>query len=131
MNKVYLKLLTSLLIISSLFFTQSAKAQQWDSVGGGTNGIVYALAPYNSNLFAGGSFSLADISSANNIAQWNGANWTPAGPGILFAGTWALRRLMGTFMELGFLGRPVEVLQGILHNGMAPLGQHWARGLTW
>lgn len=42
----------------------------------GINGPVSALTFYNGNLIAGGSFSQAGITSANNIVQWNGSTWS-------------------------------------------------------
>lgn len=61
----------------------AASVAQWDGanwspMGGGFNGIVYALAVHQGVLFAGGSFTgTADGSvSLHGIAQWNGNSWT-------------------------------------------------------
>jgi hypothetical protein len=50
--------------------------------GFGTNGSVYALANYNGNLIAAGSFSSAAGVSVSNIAAWNGSSWAPLGAGL-------------------------------------------------
>jgi hypothetical protein len=46
------------------------------------NSDVYALAVSGGTLYAGGSFSQAGGSAANNIAQWNGSSWLPLGSGM-------------------------------------------------
>jgi hypothetical protein len=46
---------------------------------------VYALAVSGSDLYAGGFFTTAGGTAANNIAKWNGTSWSPLGSGI--AGT--------------------------------------------
>ena len=43
---------------------------------------VYALAVSGSTLYAGGDFTTAGGSAANNIAQWNGSSWSALGSGI-------------------------------------------------
>ncbi len=48
----------------------------------GTNGPVYALAVYNSELVAGGCFTTTGGVSANNVARWNGTHWGELGTGI-------------------------------------------------
>jgi hypothetical protein len=53
----------------------------WVSIGN-LNSNVYALAVDRTGvLYAGGSFSSAGGTSANNIAQWDGATWSPLGIG--------------------------------------------------
>jgi hypothetical protein len=59
----------------------------WSSLGGGmrSGGIyapVFALAVFNSQLIAGGDYTTAGGVSANRIAQWNGAAWSPLGSGM-------------------------------------------------
>jgi trimeric autotransporter adhesin len=49
----------------------------------GINGTVYALVTLpNGDLVAGGSFTEAGGLTTQNIARWNGQNWTPLGAGI-------------------------------------------------
>jgi hypothetical protein len=50
--------------------------------GGGGGPYVSALAVSGSTLYAGGDFSMAGGSAVNNIAQWNGSNWSALGSGI-------------------------------------------------
>ena len=44
-----------------------------------------ALAVSGSTLYAGGDFTTAGGSAANNIAQWNGSSWSALGSGIQVA----------------------------------------------
>jgi hypothetical protein len=55
----------------------------WSALGSGVSGVadnligdVYALAVSGGTLYAGGAFTSADGSPANNIAQWNGSSWS-------------------------------------------------------
>lgn len=48
----------------------------------GINGGVFALTVYNGNLIVGGSFSEAVTTPANNIAQWNGSQFSTLGTGL-------------------------------------------------
>jgi trimeric autotransporter adhesin len=44
--------------------------------------VVYALAVSGGTLYAGGGFTAAGGSAANNIAQWNGSSWSALGSGM-------------------------------------------------
>jgi len=49
----------------------------------GVNGTVRALAVDGSgNVYAGGGFTTAGGVAANNIAKWNGSNWSSLGTGM-------------------------------------------------
>ncbi|WP_035558499.1 T9SS type A sorting domain-containing protein [Hymenobacter sp. IS2118] len=49
----------------------------------GVNGPVYALAvAANGDVYAGGTFTQAGGTPANNVARWNGTAWVTLGPGI-------------------------------------------------
>jgi hypothetical protein len=50
----------------------------------GTNGTVNALAVSEGILYAAGSFNRAGITTANNVAQWNGASWSALGLGVTY-----------------------------------------------
>jgi trimeric autotransporter adhesin len=48
----------------------------------GTNGTVYALVRYGSDLVVGGSFAVVDGLQSPMIAQWNGTSWSAMGSGL-------------------------------------------------
>lgn len=59
----------------------------WSSLGGGiytpfNQGQLSALAVSGADLYAGGRFTRAGGSAANNIAKWNGTSWSALGSGI-------------------------------------------------
>lgn len=55
----------------------------WTSGGKvrGINGVVIALIEYDGQLIAGGRFSIANDTFANNVASWDGTHWSPMGSG--------------------------------------------------
>jgi hypothetical protein len=59
----------------------------WSALGSGMNGSdgdnahIYALAVSGGDLYAAGSFTAAGGISANNIAKWNGSQWSALGNG--------------------------------------------------
>lgn len=71
-------ILTILFIIASVC---DIDAQSWSPVGPGIGSdyfnSVRSLATYNGELYAGGHFNTAGNVAANNIAKWNGTNWSP------------------------------------------------------
>ncbi len=67
----------------------------WSPLGSGMTGCadpygctpaVTALAVYNGELIAGGNFLTAGGKGANNIARWDGRNWSPLGSGMTVCG---------------------------------------------
>ncbi|MHC1769804.1 MAG: cadherin-like domain-containing protein [Verrucomicrobiia bacterium] len=56
----------------------------WSSVGGGVNGVVYALTATDTDLYVGGDFTQAGEVSANRVAQWGWAEqrWHALGSGV-------------------------------------------------
>lgn len=54
----------------------------WESLGGGTNYDISALAEYQGNLIAAGTFDMAGGAPMLHIAQWNGSTWEPLGEGL-------------------------------------------------
>jgi hypothetical protein len=63
----------------------------WSPLGNGITADadfygVNALANYKGNLYAGGQFDSAGSIGAQNIAEWNGANWSAVGQSQLGSG---------------------------------------------
>ena len=52
----------------------NAQNNQWEALGTGFSGTVFALATDSSgNLYAGGFFTTADGQPANRVARWDGS----------------------------------------------------------
>ena len=61
----------------------------WNSLGSGMSGTdksVYAIKTSSSTIYAGGVFDHAGGQSTNNIAKWDGSNWSALGNGITYSG---------------------------------------------
>ncbi|MFN8361341.1 MAG: T9SS type A sorting domain-containing protein [Candidatus Kapaibacterium sp.] len=58
--------------------------KEWNSLGTGINGSIFALTVKDDNLYVGGDFSYADTLEASRIARWNikDKRWTPLKKGI-------------------------------------------------
>ena len=54
----------------------------WSELGGGVNGLVYAIATTDTDLYAGGAFTKAGGRPANHMARWDGEKWHPLGQGL-------------------------------------------------
>lgn len=59
----------------------------WSSVGGGVDGLVYALKYHGGILYVGGDFRMAyngddDSVAVSGIAAWNGREWLSLGDGV-------------------------------------------------
>ena len=81
----------SFTVAGDVFANNVAKwdGDSWSALGSGVNDTVRALAVSDNILYVGGSFSLASFSTSgglvvNGIAEWDGANWSPLGPGVGF-----------------------------------------------
>jgi hypothetical protein len=129
-----MKKITTLFLLFYFAFGQRSIAQySWNNVGLGVNLPVETLVADSTNnkLYAGGLFILAGGSPALNVAEWNGAAWSPLGSGIL-SGTGVSSLLVdgtdliagGSFLNIG----------GVLSNNVAKWnGSIWASlglGLT-
>jgi hypothetical protein len=60
---------------------------QWVEIGGGVNSFadpasVEAICFAGTDLYIGGFFTTAGSISVNNIAKWNGSEWSPLGKGL-------------------------------------------------
>ncbi len=55
----------------------------WDSLSSGLNNVVFSLAVYNGELYAGGNFTATGAGvPVNHVAKWNGTQWLPVGEGL-------------------------------------------------
>ena len=54
----------------------------WSELGEGVNGLVYAIATTDTDLYAGGAFTKAGGLPANHMARWDGEKWHPLGQGL-------------------------------------------------
>ena len=94
---------------------------------------VHALAVSGSTLYAGGDFTTAGGSAANNIAQWNGSSWSALGSGM--GGNWTLvclrwrcraaRCMRAVISRRRAAARPITS-----RNGTGAVGRRSVRGWT-
>jgi trimeric autotransporter adhesin len=54
----------------------------WSNVGSGLNYPPIAMITFNSDLFVGGSFTMADSITVNYVARWDGNQWHNVGSGF-------------------------------------------------
>ena len=58
-------------------------AVDWNPLGTGMNGTVYALAVIGTDLYVGGWFTTCGgTSGCNFVAKWNGSSWSTLGTGV-------------------------------------------------
>ena len=104
---------------SQVGFTTFNRVARWDGSGWqqlagpgggtGTNGTIRALAVFNGELIAGGSFSEAGDAAVDNIARWNGSQWqalaTDSPSGTVHALAFFQGELIvgGAFQQIGTL----------------------------
>ncbi len=75
---------------------------QWQPIGGGLNGSVWAITVAgNGDLVVAGLFSEAGGNSAAGIARWNGSSWSAMGSGIESGFPYALAALPNGDIILG------------------------------
>ncbi len=55
----------------------------WQNIANVSGGIIYDVKNYNCKLYAAGQFTQLDNQNLNNIAEWNGVNWSPLSGGGL------------------------------------------------
>jgi trimeric autotransporter adhesin len=92
-------------------------------VGTGVNSNILAMAVIGTNLYAGGYFTIAGGYAANQIAMWNGINWTNLGSGVVGNGTVLSLAAIGTNL---FAGGSFTNMGGVTANGVA----EW-NGINW
>lgn len=62
--------------------TSYAQVANWAPLSTGLNGEPTCMIVFNNKLIVGGSFTSAGGNLANNIAAWDGANWSVLGSGL-------------------------------------------------
>jgi hypothetical protein len=70
-------------------------------MGTGLNKTNVAMAVLGSTVFAAGTFTTAGGLAANQIAQWDGANWSGVGGGVVGSGTVFALATMGNYLYAG------------------------------
>ncbi len=94
---------------------------KWDSLGGGTNFLVWALAFIETDLYVGGSFTTAGGVTVNGIAKWDGTNWSALGSGV--TGSVYALAVNGTDL---YVGGSFTTAGGVPANGIAKWdGTNW------
>ena len=74
----------ALLLIFTTASVRAADDDNWDGqfATNGLNGPVWAIAVSGNDVFVGGQFTMAGAIPVNNIAKWDGTNWSALGSGI-------------------------------------------------
>ncbi|MBI3415083.1 MAG: hypothetical protein HY043_07155 [Verrucomicrobia bacterium] len=86
------------------------------------DGYVSALAVLGSNVYAGGNFTKAGGTAANNIARWDGSSWSELGSGI--NGVVLALAVSGSNL---YVGGNFTKAGGIAANGIAKWdGNNWS-----
>jgi len=120
---------TTLFILGCMLCFGGAKAQDWDSVGSGINGLARACAVYNGELYVGGyNITRAGASTVSNIARWNGTSWSGVGTGIsVYGGIGAMQVYNGNL----YVGGGFDTAGGVPVNNVAVWnGSIWAKAGT-
>ncbi len=79
-----LKVLIVLAVALAQLAAAATAAGYWDSgfFRSGIQGEVRAIAVSGTDLYVVGSFTVADNVAVNNLARWNGTNWSALGGGV-------------------------------------------------
>lgn len=94
MNRILLAV-AQVIILAAFIKVPETYASSWTNLGSGMNRSVWGLAiDTNGQLFASGAFTTAGGVSANNIAKWDGTNWTNFGNGLGSATNHAVQALV-------------------------------------
>ena len=71
--------ITALFILTESNRVHGGDCPEVQDLNGGMDDYVHALVEHNSQLIAGGEFSLAGGVTVNGIARWDGSNWISLG----------------------------------------------------
>jgi hypothetical protein len=100
---------------NNAYYVEKWDGSSWSTVGGAFNNQVGALAAYNGNLYAGGSFTSVGGAGATEIAKWDGSSWSAVGGGLGgggFYGTKALISYNGSLYAAGYFTQAGSVAVG-------------------
>lgn len=96
---------------------------QWDSVGSGVLGDVWALAGYNGYIYAGGNFGFAGGVPTKGLARWNGVNWEAVGNMSGYPAVWKLKVINNLLYVIGYFNE----IGGLTTSGIASFdGVNWS-----
>ncbi|MBP7154928.1 MAG: T9SS type A sorting domain-containing protein [Flavobacteriales bacterium] len=93
-----------LLFLVFLFSVPTVIAQTWTPVGSGVSSSVYALEPFNGELYAGGLFTEIGGVNTSYLARWNGTAWNSVASLITYMAADGLYA-NDTALFIGDLGR--------------------------
>ncbi len=62
--------------------TVQTEDEGWYPLGTGVDGVVYAIAVSGTDIYVGGTFSMAGNVEAKNIAKWDGNTWSALSSGV-------------------------------------------------
>ncbi len=98
---------------------------QWDSLGAGVLGIVFAISKFNGEIYVGGNFFSAGNVNSKSIARWNGSIWQSFGNVNNNPSFSTVLNLNVINNELYVLGN-FDSIGNLLANGIAKFdGQNW------
>jgi hypothetical protein len=78
-----MKKLLLLILAGFIQLNISSQVANWAPLSTGLNGDARCMIVFNNKLIVGGSFNSAGGNLANNIAAWDGSNWSILGSGLI------------------------------------------------
>ncbi|MEO6305852.1 MAG: T9SS type A sorting domain-containing protein [Bacteroidia bacterium] len=73
---------TKNILIAGILLATLNFYSQWQSLTTGLSGGAGSFTTFNNKLIVGGSFTIAGGNAAQNIAAWDGINWSTLGQGL-------------------------------------------------